>query len=381
MAAVAASSDSGSDIMWTAADVRRRSRRVLLGLLESDIVALPDTLRQWAEYLPATVVTDRSVLRVVRGGTRWADTVRHCGWPATEYVSRRRSWSMDAVPLEALAWVSNKLSDCMDDIVTLSPELYRRLEQPVARLQQAASNTLGTDHKSIPERSDLLALGHSGYPWRTVAKIASLISRAERDLEFLACSLLEPDPDMESRLFHLATLGHMIAAIRLQGYAIAWKKPLGGSGDHPAVEARSPDGIKWDLWFESGKHRRFYGAPQSAYASAVASVVGAGLPLRPDIMLINHPHRALVIECKWSPDPSYVGRDGFHQASSYALDTLNGLAEEVWSFVVGPQEVVPVANIAAALREDMGIVLGSVSAESIDTVISRFLVGNPEVTP
>ena len=101
--------------------------------------------------------------------------------------------------------------------------------------------------------------------------------------------------------------------------------------------------------------------------------------MRPDLLLIDYPNRALVIECKWSSDPSYVGRDGYHQASSYALDTLNGLAHEVWSFIVGPQEIVPVANIATEQRDSMGVVLGSISAPSLHSVLTGFLAGDINV--
>ena len=104
---------------------------------------------------------------------------------------------------------------------------------------------------------------------------------------------------------------------------------------------------------------------------------GVGSSIRPDMLLIRHPSRALVLECKWSAEPSYVGRDGFHQASSYALDTLNGLASEVWSLVVGPQEIIPTPNLALAERESMKIVLGSTAAQELGQIVRLFFQGNP----
>lgn len=371
-----AACQSDDEVEWHPADVRRRSRRILLGLLADDLLTLPRTPNEWLEHLPAISASQFDICNSPAGGMRWVDTVRRCGWPPTAYVSRRRSRSMDTLPLSVLTWVSLRLSDVMADVATLSPELPTRLGAPVAALSRATSQITGGDAGRPPDRSELLALGHSGFPWRTVANIARLVSRAEHDPEFLAFSLLEPDPEMESRLFHVSVLGYIAASLRASRFGIAWKAPLGALGDGPQVEARSPEGRRWDLWFDSGKARAFYAAPRSAYSSAVSSIVGTGQTMRPDLLLIEFPKRALVIECKWSPEPSYVGRDGYHQASSYALDALNGLADEVWSFIVGPQEIIPIANIATEQRDSMGVVLGSVAAPSLHWVVTGFLAGD-----
>ena len=115
------------------------------------------------------------------------------------------------------------------------------------------------------------------------------------------------------------------------------------------------------------------------YRAVVSNIVGVGSPLRSDVLIIDYPNRALILECKWSASPSYVGRDGYHQAASYALDALNGLAEEVWSFVVGPQELIPSPNVATEAWESTKLVLGSVSTQSLDTVIEAFLERNPNI--
>ena len=370
-------SDSDGEEEWTPASVRRRSRRVLLGLLEDDLLALPRTYGEWAQYLPLESLSERGVHNAPRGGTRWGETVRRHGWPPAAFVTRTRSRLVDAAPLTTLSWVARKLSDCMADVHVVSPNLHLRLEGTVTGLNEAITQIGGYGESQPPDRSDLLALAHAGSPWRAVSRIAELMTRAEKDLEFLAFSLLEPDPAVESRLFQVSTFGYMITAIRTQGCRILWKSQLGAMSGGPDVEARTPNGSTWDLWFESGSARTYYSACRSTYQSAVASIAGVGSPIRPDMLLIRHPHRALIIECKWSAEPSYVGRDGYHQASSYALDTLNGLATEVWSFVIGPQEVVPSMNIALEQRSSMGVVLGSASVEHLGTIVSRFLQGSP----
>jgi hypothetical protein len=49
-------------------------------------------------------------------------------------------------------------------------------------------------------------------------------------------------------------------------------------------------------------------------------------PLSPDIVVLRHPSRALVLEC--SANAEYVGR-GYLQASAYANEVHNQLAREV----------------------------------------------------
>ena len=374
-AVAACSGDDG--VEWTPASVRRRSRRVLLGMLEDDLLALPSTLREWTAYLPLESVSRRQVHCSPRSGTRWAETVRRFGWPPSAYETRARSRQINAEPLATLAWLARRLTACVADVRDISPDLCRRLEEHVGGLSGAIAQTPGHGRECPPDRSELLALAHGGFPWRVISRIAALVARAERDLEFLAYSLLEPDPDMESRLFQISTFGSLVSAIRTHGCRITWKSPLGSSTSGPHVEVKTREDATWDLWFDSGSARTYYSAPQSAYWSAVESIAGVGSSIRPDMLFIRHPYRALVLECKWSAEPSYVGRDGYHQASSYALDTLNGLASEVWSFVVGPQEIVPIPNYALAQRDSMNVVLGSTSTEKLKAVVGRFLGENP----
>lgn len=278
-----------------------------------------------------------------------------------------------------LAWISRRLSSALADVVTLSPSLHEQLNAPIAALHDVTGQLSVSDPDRVPDRSELLALDHAGFPWRSVAKIARLLLRAEHDPEFLAFCLLEPDAEAQSRLFHVSVLGFVVAALRANRCQVTWQSPLGGSAAGPPIAVGAPDGRQWDLWFDSGRPRAHYSASRSTYSSAVASIAGSGQTIRPDLLLIDYPNRALVIECKWSPEPSYVGRGGFHQASSYALDALNGLAGEVWSFVVGPQEIVRAPSVAVEQRDAMGVVLGATSAQSLHSLIAGFLADDPRM--
>ena len=199
----------------------------------------------------------------------------------------------------------------------------------------------------------------------------------QRDAEFVAFDLIAPDPDIGWRLFHLAVYGMVIRSLRNHRFVVTWRRPLSGTRPGAQIEAIAPSGSSYDLWFEAAAARTLYGLPRSAFYDAVRSIDGTGGPIGVDVMLINPGERALLLECKWSSNPQYVGRYGFHQASSYALDTISGLARDVWSFVVGPADVVPETNVALGLRDDLGVVLGSTAPEKVGDVVAAFLADEP----
>ena len=363
---------------WTRRDLRRRASRVLLGMLEPELMALPKTERSWLEYLPILVQAERTVRNSPNNAVNWPSSVRYYGWPPRRYVSRAQRTIIDEIPIATLVWVLARLSDYVADVKRIDRELVERVEHQVNVLEKVITSVVSDAPDARPDRTDLLALSHSGYPWRNLSVIASLIDQAEQDSEF-AFQLLEPDSDIQYRLFHLSTYGSVISALRNEGHHVAWKFPLGMSGEGPAVQTSTSSGLTWDVWFESGRSRAYYKTSQSMYPAVVSSITGVGSPLRSDVLLIDHHNRdrALILECKWSESPSYIGRDGFHQIASYALDASNGLAGEVWSFIVGPQELIPAVNVASEAWESMSLVLGSVSLQSLHIVIEAFLQKDP----
>jgi hypothetical protein len=228
-----------------------------------------------------------------------------------------------------------------------------------------------------PDRSDLIALNGSGHPWRSVALVAERLLRAARDPEFIAFDLLAPEPDNASRLFHLGIFGLVIRALANHRFLVTWRRPISGQRPGAQIEAVSPTGARFELWFEAGAARAAHGLPPAAYQQAVRGIAGVGGVIGADVMLIEPGRRVLLLECKYSANPTYVGRDGFHQAASYALDAMNGIVDEqTWSFVIGPQEVV--ADVSAVeLDQHPGVVLGSASPLHMADVVSAFLTDDP----
>jgi hypothetical protein len=66
----------------------------------------------------------------------------------------------------------------------------------------------------------------------------------------------------------------------------------------------------------------------SPYRESTAGINVTQKSIDADVMLCVPGKRALMLECKWSPVGAYVGRDGYHQASSYLVEARAGIAAD-----------------------------------------------------
>lgn len=367
--ALAAVADDNS---WTASDIRRRARIVALAQMGPDIQQLPTTVKQWGDILPQMSRFERLVSGSVRGGVRWAETARRFGWPPTEYVTRNQRRVPDELALTTLAWISQELNTFLEDAGLAAPALRQSQSAQAAALATAVSE-LGGVAPIRPDRTDLLSLRASGAPWPVVTRIASAIHRCNTNPSHLAYELLAPDPLMQSRLFHLCVFGELLRTLRLRQMRISWRSPIGGMRPGPRAVARDESGTTWDIWFEAAGARSHYLLPRAAYSDAVSGISGAGFPIGVDVALVSPTRAALLLECKWSSNISYVARDGFHQAVSYAFDARHGMAEQVWSFIVGPEEIVPTTSVSEAFLEASDVVVGSTAVPLLAEVVGEFL--------
>jgi hypothetical protein len=337
--ALSAVSGVDLDIEWSSRDIERRAARVLLERIENDLQLLPSDAATWLEHLPVTTTSWREVSSRPLRPTDWATTARQFGWPPQAFIGHSRSRVKDESALQVLAWTARDLDRILRDVRGVAPLLVGRVETPVLAVVEVASTDLAGVEAVRPDRLDLRALASSGRPWSALATIAESLMRAETDLEFLAFELIEPDPDLEWRLFHLSVLGEVIATVRQLGGRVRWSAPLS------AAESSGPQfhvtigQDRWDLWFEASAAARYYGVT-SPYKAATAGVRSTQRSIGADVMLCLPGKRALMLECKWSAFGGYVGRDGYHQASSYLVEARSGVVIDAWSYIVGPAEVV-----------------------------------------
>lgn len=361
---------------WSESDIRQRSQRIALGHIADDLQRLPRNEHEWAAALPAASLTTKAVAAAPSGGIRWTETVRRHGWPPAAYARRHRYRTTDETAMTTLAWLSLRL-DAYGHACQSSPALLERIGPAVAAMRRAMTH-LEDPNPLRPDRADLRSLRSSGHPWPMVSRIAQFVARVDVDPAFVAFELLSPEPDLAPRLFHLNIFGEVLRALRHAGFRCFWLSPIGGVRSGPRLRCVDSHGLEVDLWFEASGSRKHYALGDGAYAGATRSISGAGGPIGADIALLSKARNAvLLLECKWSPDPSYVARDGFHQAASYALDARNGLADRVWSFVVGPAEIIPEPSLTTQLERPSSIVLGSVSCGDLQALVDAFRSLNP----
>jgi hypothetical protein len=372
-AALAAIQGSPYEVHWTERDIRRRAGRVLLGRMEAVILRLPATAQEWQEYLPVSTESRKRISRTPVRPTNWVQTSRRFGWPPSQFIGNPRARVLDESALTALVWTANALDTLTRDTRALGSALVDRLAPQVTALVEVSRSRLEDVTAIRPDRLDLMSLGASGRPWSALAAVASEIARAETDLEFLAFEVIEPDPELAWRLFHLSALGAVLIALKADRGSIRWLAPLAASQvSGPQFQATMPDGLKWDVWFEAGGAELYYGV-ESLYRRSTAAVARNDRSMGADIMLVRPSERALIFECKWSAHGPYVGRDGFHQAASYALQARAELVQSVWSYVVGPSEVVPETSSSLLAWDQTSVVLGTTNIDSIGLLVDRFL--------
>jgi len=370
------------DTDWSPGQIRKRSQRVLLGKLADLIEKWPSSVGGWEEYLPVTTTAERTASPAVRGRVDWVQTVRRGGWPPRQFVQRQRRRSTDEVVRTATAWLSQRLDAALRAVsqpAAFSPDLVKRVEGPIGVLSAVVRESMADTNPVQPDRLDILSMKAAGYPWRSVALAAAETARLASDVSALAYELVHAElgPELAWRMFHLSVFGVVVASLREARCQLRWLAPLAPGTPGPQISIRAEDGTAWDLWYEAKGARNRYGVGGGPYPEAVSSVRGVGSPIGADIALVRPGDRALLLECKWSDKPPYVGRTGYHQASSYALDARSGLAAEVWSLVVGPQEFVAGTSITMLPAEALGVVLGSTCVPGVRGVVRAFLSRDP----
>ena len=270
--------------------------------------------------------------------TSWADTRRR-GWPPRAFIGRRRSRIADSILMTTTRWTIEALVDVAAEAERVLPGVLVNVADRVA----IASDLLGRPPMTqadpvVPTRADLAALRSSGRPWASVAAVAALLRRLDHDPSTLADELLEPDPELADRLFHVAVLGLILLELRGNGCQLAPTALPGSADAKPIFAVTTPAGVTWDLWFEAAGAWRFYGLVEP-FPAAVVGIEGTGGALGADIALVR-PGEAVLCECKFSANPRYVGRSGYEQLLAYMAEARTGMVDNCVGILVGPDEIV-----------------------------------------
>lgn len=371
--ALAAVSPDRFDRAWNARDVRRRANRVLWELLRPQTEQLPTTTRRWMDALPAETDASRARRATPRGRVDFVRT-RLGGWPPESFVVRERHRVADELLTGVTAWTLGEVLDVASDARSVDETLVATTTNQLAAAASIMERLpLSDAPRQQPDRASLAAARRAGRPWSTVALLATTLGRHD-DLSVLAETLLEPDRELRWRLFHLGVLGEVLLGIRELGHHILSASPIAGTVRGPQYRVTMDDGSQVEVWFEAAgiwRDRR----EVSPYVRATTGLRGPGnRPLGPDLLLI-HGSKALVLECKYSADPTYVAT-GYEQVLAYATE-LGLLAGEVEALVVGPTEVVRDAGSVSLPSTSVAIV----PAESIRPRVANWLQPSAIVAP
>lgn len=341
LAAMAGVADDGVEVTrrWTVQDVRRRAHRVLFAKLEPLLLAWPDSERVWLEALPAEI--DRALFTspLPRSGIIWTETRRRHGWPPIAFSGRERSRVPDQLMAQTFAWTITRLGEIESDSTLMEPRAAERVSRQLATARRVfEGSAIAMAAPVLPDASDLRYLQREGSPWNVLARVAEQIRVADRSVEYLAREILFPDPELRPRLFHLAVLGVVLRSSADLGCTVTSMAPLSGPRSGPSYHIVDKIGRQWDLWFEAAGAWGHYGI-DSPYGNLIRGIRGRASSLSPDIALILPGKRALLIECKYSSQPDYVGRRGLTQVMAYAAEFATSI-ETVTALVVAPEGVV-----------------------------------------
>ncbi len=373
--ALSAVSTADMSVEWSPRDIERRASRVLLERVEDDIMRLPTSAAGWLPHIPVATTLTREVSTRPLRPTDWAATTRRFGWPPTSFVVHPRSRVRDETTLRVLAWTARRLGAMLRDTLPAATSLAGRVDPHIAAMIEVANQDFADIEAERPDRLDIRSLAGSGTPWSTLAAVAEALVRAETDLDFLAYEIIEPIPDLEWRLFHLSVLGEVVATLRYLGGRVRWAAPLSASETSGPQFQIALGEDTWDLWFEASAAAKRYGV-ESPYRNATLAVTTVQKAIGADVMLCRPSVCALTLECKWSVDGSYVGRDGYHQASSYLVEARAGIATDAWSYVIGPKEVVPVRSETELNWPGGSAVIGAANIEHVAGLVRALITGS-----
>lgn len=338
--ALAAIESDLTERRWTAADITRRANRVLFERLKPILLRWPLERASWLEALPAESTRLRKEDRIPFPGVSWSETVRIFGWPPKTFIGQQRLREADSLLITVLRWTFERLLTVAQD----ADATAARVTASVTRQLEITKDLLLSDALSSaegfrPTQAEISALYREGRPWNLVAPVADELRTIEESLGALAARLLIPDEDLRWRIFHLAVLGEVLVALRNHDARVVSRRPLAAGIRGPAYEIVDARARVWDLWFEAAGAWRYYDIA-SPYAQAAGGVSGAGSAIGSDIMLIRPSEAALILECKYSWDPSVVARAGYEQALAYAAEAKDRLATRVTSLAIGPETIV-----------------------------------------
>lgn len=356
--------DDGQPWDWRRQHVERRACRVLFQKLVPRLEGWPTRLDDWLDALPAQSLRERFVADAPRRGVSWRESRRY-GWPPRRFVGRTRTRVASLELASALRWTLEQLLR----IWKLAIKSGTGVDTEVRDQLQTAENVLELPilqalDSMAPTMETRRTMRSEGSPWVGVAAVADALRELdEQTLHELAQELVEPDPELRWRLFHLAVLGTLLRALDARGAKIVSRRPLADSSSGPAYTVEA-FGRSWDLWFEAAGLWKAYGL-SSPYQPAMAGLGKALRSRSPDLALVCRNELALVLECKYSSNLDYVCQ-AYEQVTAYANELRTGVVERIVALTIAPEGVVSSLSSTRTAVGRIGIVPPSELGAALD---------------
>jgi hypothetical protein len=272
--------------------------------------------------------------------------------------------------VDVLRWCTERLSKIWSDSTRAFPDLVIAPRPQIeAALKLLDIEPVASAVGGVPVRSDLVAIRREGAPWGAVADVAQEFLEAEKSIDHLVYQVLMPDEVIRWRLFHLAVLGTLLAALRSHGCFVQSTRPLSARSSGPNYHVVSPTGEEYDLWFEASGVWGHLGRP-APFVEATSGMRDVRRANGADILLLAKDKKALILECKYSGNQDVVARDGYYQATAYAAEARSRLAGDVLSIAIGPETTVPKRSFT---HLSIGTV-GTAPPSFLHELIPRFLI-------
>jgi hypothetical protein len=367
--ALAVPQDVQNERSWNRKDLLCRAHRILLERLAPNLALWPTRLSNWIDLLPAARTHARAIQPMPFSGVNWVATRSRFGWPPNAFLGRETERGADMLLVTSLRWTLEQLATVRSNAVRAYPDVDLRIRPQL----DAAFALLDNDPVLsaigvMPGRPELMALIREGSPWGSIAAVAEEFRSIESSVTELAWRMLLPDDGIRWRLFHLGVLGVLLSSLRNVGCTIRSLRPFGSGNRGPAYRIEDSSGRTWDLWFEASEIWSYEEA-SSPYVEATRAIPGAGRPIGADLLLICPGASALILECKYSADPTVVARDGYYQASTYAAEVRSCLAKMVTSVVVGPEGVI----LSPSFTQTVAGEIGTLPPSGLQELVKRFL--------
>ena len=334
------------DREWTPELIRARmAEAVLLLIQERHAEHLPRHAASWLDLIGRDTLRVTNVVDAPTPHVDWPMTLSIFGrYPSGAYVERRPIHSHSTSYTRVLGWTAWSVARgerLVQDQFGHSPlhETTSRQFSSALELPEVAATVAG--QPGHPSQFDIDTCSHAGSVWLVVAKVARLLSGLWKGSAAAQLIALRPIlPRFQHQVFELATLGVITAGIRELATESNWTSsaPLAAaSKGMPSLRLRAKEG-EWNAYFQTTPSS--YRNSNSPYRTLSSGLTGG--TLRPDIwieqVLSNH-STEIVIECKYSLNPSYIAT-GITQSLAYEAEYPPTSGTRRVHVVVGPEEVV-----------------------------------------